>query len=290
MFIVSGSASQELAKKISQITGSNLADLKMKRFPDGECHIKLNSILKGDKVVIVQTTYPDPNLVELLLLLDLANDSLAEEIILVIPYFAYGRQDRAFEDGECISARAIARIVEKSCDSLITVDIHKAEILEQFFNIRAINVSAGRNIAEYLQTLPVPVKPDMIISPDIGCFALAQEVAGILGADSNYLEKKRIDSETVEMKAGEDLDVEGRSIAIVDDIISTGNTIYEAAKFLRDRKASRIEVVCVHGLFLCGDKLSNICDSVASSDTIMSKWSRYSVADSIAAALQLQLH
>ncbi len=288
MFIVSGSASQELAKKISQITGSNLADLKMKRFPDGECHIKLNSILKGNKVAIIQTTYPDPNLVELLLLLDLANDSLAEEIILVIPYFAYGRQDRAFEDGECISARAIARIVEKSCDSLITVDIHKAEILEQFFNIRAINVSASRNIAEYLQTLPVPaVKPDMIISPDIGCFALAQEVAKILGADSNYLEKKRIDSETVEMKAGDDLDVEGRSIAIVDDIISTGNTIYEAAKFLKNRKASRIDVVCVHGLFLSGDRLSNICDSVASSDTIPSKWSRYSVADSIAGALQL---
>ena len=109
MKVVGGSASLFLAKGIAAALGAGLVDVRPQKeagFPDGEQYARLLGDVRRDHVVIVQTTHPDPKIVELFLLQDSARDAAAERITTVIPYFGYARQDRSFESGEAVSARS----------------------------------------------------------------------------------------------------------------------------------------------------------------------------------------
>ena len=136
-------------------------------------------------------------------------------------------------------------------------------------------------IARYLKGRDV----DVILAPDKNAARFAQEVGETLGADWDFLEKTRLDSFTVTMKP-KAMDVRGRHVAIVDDVISTGGTIATAAKMLREQGAKRVVAACVHGVF-AGDALTRLqaCDEVIATDTLLSPATKTSVAPEIAAAL-----
>lgn len=282
MIILSGSSSPKLSAALAEQTGAILGEIESRRFPDNEGYVRILTPLDDQEVVAVSNTYPDERLVETLMICDAVSEFDYNSFTLVIPYYGYARQDKKFQPGEPISARAFARALEIYPDRFISVEIHADSILEWFEEAQAVNVSAVREMAEKLKEVGV----DFVLSPDRGRISTAERVGELTGLPSDYLVKERIDGGTVRMEP-KALDVRDKRVAIVDDIISTGGTIVNAAKELKRLGAGRVIALCTHGLFAANalERLSECCDLVVSSDTLENPTTAFSVAPAVAREL-----
>jgi ribose-phosphate pyrophosphokinase len=285
MLIVGGSASKKLTGNLANELGVDSAEIVSKRFPDDECYVRIMSDPTGEEVVFIQNTYPDPNIIELFLLQDALREYKIKKLITVIPYFGYARQDTKFNEGESISARALAKRIQVGTDAVITVDLHKASIID-WFDIPAQNVSGMPQIGETLKIEGV----DIVVSPDKGAAPLAELTAGVIDCPWDWLEKTRIDSETVKI-APKSIDVEGKCVAIVDDIIATGGTIITASKQLKELGCAKVIAACTHGLYTGGslNRIRGGLDKLISTDTLESESSEVTVAPEIKKAIEFIL-
>ena len=305
MPVVSGSSGRDVAASLAPLLGMQHIELVSRRFPDGEGYVRVPSdaidAVRAEPVVLVSNTYPDSGVVQTVLLLEALADvrkgelsNLKEEepqslddvgpgIYLAIPYFGYSRQDKRFSKGEALSARVIAEILERSCDGIAILDLHEPAVLEGM-DVPMQFVSSMPEIAERLQT---EVSPDFILSPDKGAIARATEVAGLIGCEFSYLEKTRVDARTIE-HTPKDLDVNGKVVAIVDDMISTGGTICRASDALRRQGAVEVHAACTHGLFTGGAilRLASHVDGVHSTDSLPNPRAVVSAAPALARGLK----
>ena len=280
-------------------------ELESRRFPDGEGYVRVPSgaidAVRSEPVVLVSNTYPDSGIVNTVLLLEaiaevrrgnLSNlkgeepqnmEDVGSGVYLAIPYYGYSRQDKRFSKGEAVSARVIADILARGCDGIAILDLHEPAVLKDM-EVPIEFVSSMPEIAELLQT---EVSPDFVLSPDKGAIARATEVAGLIGCDFSYLEKTRIDAHTIE-HTPKDLDVDGKVVAIVDDMISTGGTICRASDALRRQGATEVHAACTHGLFTGGAilRLSNHVDGVHSTDSLPNPRAVVSAAPALARGLK----
>lgn len=279
MFVVGGSASQQLSKELAKCLKAKLARVEIKRFPDDECYVRVDDDLDGEEVFLVQTTWPDRNIVELFLLQDAIKEFDVGSLTTVVPYFGYARQDKQFKPGEPISARALARLIQMNTDEFMTVDVHAPSVIDWFEDVSAKNVPGYPAVGKFLKGKGA----ELILSPDEGRADNAKRVADVVGCDADYLVKERLDGETIQITP-KTLAVKGKKVAIVDDIISTGGTIAKAAEQLKAQGAARIMAVCTHGVF-AGEalkKLRAVCDEICSTDTIENSTTCISVAPEIA--------
>ena len=282
-YIVGGTAAKTVAEDLAKILKARMVDTISKRFPDNELYVRILDNIQGKDVIIVQTTYPDSNIVELFLLQNAIEESGAKSITVVIPYYGYARQDTKFQDGEAISAKALANLISLNADKVITVDPHKEHILD-FFSTSAYSCSAVPEIAKYLDRKEI----DMVLAPDKGAVDRAKKASKIIGCDFDYMEKTRIDGTTVEIKP-KNLDAQNKNVAIIDDIISTGGTMAKSIKELKKQGAKKVFVACTHGLFADNaiKKLSTAgCDEIISTDTIISNYSKVKIAPAITKLIQ----
>ncbi len=279
MYVVGGSASPSLSKELAKSLKAKLAKVEIKRFPDDECYVRIDEDLSDEDVFLVQTSWPDKNIVELLLLQDAIKEFDVSSLTTVVPYFGYARQDKQFKPGEPISARALARLIQMNSDEFVTVDVHAPSVIDWFDGIPAKNVAAYPQIGRHLKSKGV----QLILSPDEGRADNAKRVADVVNCDADYLVKERLDGETVVM-APKSLAVKGKKVAIVDDIISTGSTIIKAAEHLKKQGAAKIFAVCTHGVFAGNaiPKLDAVCDEVCTTDTIENPRTCITVAPEIA--------
>ena len=292
MLVVAGPASPALGRRVAELLEADLASVEWKLFPDGESYIRLPRDLKGERVVIVQSTPPpqDKRLMELFFLVDLVKDLGASEVIAVVPYLAYMRQDKRFMSGEAVSIKVVAKLLESvGVDAVVLVDSH-SKIVCEHFNVDVIEVSAMPLIGEYFAKMKLP--NPFVLAPDAKAFSMIKVVAEKLGAPCDYLKKVR-DRVTGEVKTFfKEVDVEGREVIIVDDIISTGGTIANAARIALDLGASCVYASCTHALLVGGalDKLRKAgVSEVVGTDTIESDFSKVSVAPTIVQALKRNL-
>ena len=268
MKVVAGNASPMLALRIAKTLNLRLAKTTFKKFPDGEIYVKVEDF--DDTNVVVQSLNCNEDVVSLMLLFDALNDT---EVVAVIPYMGYARQDKAFEDGEAISIRAIARLLESYASKVVTVNIHSKDAASHFSKL--IDLDAMPIIGNYFKEQDV-----VMLSPDFGSYERVKVAAKAANCEFDYLEKRRIDAETVEI-APKNLDVEGKDVLIVDDIISTGGTIVEATKILLKNGAKSVKAACVHAVLAnyALNKLYNAgITEVIATDTVERVVSKISVA------------
>lgn len=282
MIVVGGSSSRMLAQDLAKELECRYLQAHTSHFPDGECYVRIEEEGIDDEVMIVQSSHPDQNLVELLLLQDAAMGLGAKRITSVVPYFGYARQDERFKRGEALSAKVMVKMVEMFSRRFITVDVHKPIVLD-WFRGDAYDVHAAPSIGAFFKDSGV----DMVLAPDEGALQRAREVASVIGVEWDYLEKTRLSGEVVRM-APKTLDAKDKNTLIVDDIISTGGTIEAAANQLKIMGAKSVTAVCTHGLFAKGalDRLRKCCNAVYSTNTIEGEVSVISVAQQIAKALR----
>ena len=279
MKVIGGSSSFRLSSALSNELDATLTKTEIKRFPDGEKYVRLLEPLDNEEVILVSNTYPDDRVVETLLLCDAIEEYEYKKFTLVIPYFGYARQDKKFNPGEPISARAIVRAMEVYPDKVLTVDIHADSIIDWFETTEAENVGGTYEMAKKLKEIGV----DFVVSPDEGRIATAEKVGKGVGVPSDYLVKDRIDDHTVKIEP-KSIAVAGKTVAIVDDIISTGGTIITAASELKRLGATKVIAACTHGLFANNalERLAKCCDMVISSDTLENQTTAFSVAPAVA--------
>jgi len=283
MIVIGGSSSRDLAKELAMLLECKCILASSTRFPDGECYTRIEGESLHDDVVIVQNTYPDPNIIEMLLIQDAAKRMGAKSIILVIPYFGYARQDKIFKPGEPESAKVMAKHLGIACDRVITVDIHKEDVLKNF-KCPAKDLKAAGAIAEYFMDKGI----DLVLAPDAGAAARAKDVGERMGLPYDHLEKVRLSGTEVKMAPAK-ADCNGKTILIVDDIIATGGTILAATQQLKAAGAHAVYVACTHGVFT-GDSVQRLTgsqiDGLLSCNTLESKVSNISVAKTVADELR----
>lgn len=251
MIITSLGNSESLAKTIAKRLKVKYSPTTIAAFPDGELYLKFNIDLKGKKLVIIQSfqPHPDMSLFDMIFAAETAKDLGAKKIILVAPYLGYMRQDKRFNPGESISSRIMAKLLNQSVDKLITFDphLHRYKSLKDIFTIPAIKLTANDLIAEYIQK---HFRNEIIIGPDWESYQWAESIAKQIKVEATVLRKTRFSSRHVEEKMIKPISIKGREVIIVDDIISTGHTIAEAAKQARKMGAKTISAIGVHGLFV----------------------------------------
>ena len=288
MKLMMGPSSQGLGRRLSILLSLDLVNFEWKIFPDGESYFRLLSKV-DDSVILVHSLTPpqDKRIVELFFLLKLLSDYRAKDIILVIPYLAYMRQDKRFLDGEIVSVEVLADLLKTfDIDRYVFVDVHSGEVLK-FFGDRAMEVSAFPLIGDFLSKYHL-INP-IVIAPDAKAFKYAETVAKIIGAESDYIVKRRDRSSGAVESELKEFNVGGRDVILVDDIISTGGTMINAIKILKEHGANRVFACCTHGLFI-GNAVINMFNAgvydIISTDTIESYYSRVSAAPAIASAIK----
>ncbi len=288
MIIVPGPASQELGRKIAELLKQKIVPIEFKRFPDGESYIRFDGEVENEDMIIVQTTSPpqNENLVQLLLMADTAKELKAKTITVVVPYFAYARQDQRFRPGEVFSVKTIVTLLQTcGVSKILTVNSHNPAILKTL-QVPIKDLSAIPLLAEHFKNKGF----NRAFSLALGKKGLATAVEAdkVLEGGYGYIstQRDRITGKvTIEEKP---LPVKGRDVIVFDDIISSGGTMVKAVAWAREQGARTVHAACVHPL-LIGDAENKIfqsgADSIVGTDSVPSHISVVSVAPLIAEAL-----
>ncbi len=286
--VISGKSSEDLARKLSRKIKANLVKSEVRVFADGESKITLGGKLSKRKTIVVQSIYPpvDTNLVQALSLISKAKET-SSEVIAVIPYMGYARQDREFLPGEIVTMKVLGKLFKGAgASKIIAVDIHSM-IGFKHFTIKTKNVSAIPDLAQYFKKLSL--NNPLVVSPDQGGKDRAKEFAKNFESEYIALEKKR-DRKTgkVTIKTKNSDEVAGRDLILVDDMISTGGSIIKATQFLKKQKCERVYAACTHAL-LMNDAEKKIRKAgvtrIVSANTIPGKTSVVDVSSTIVKAI-----
>ena len=242
--IFSGTSSRYLAEKICKSLNCPLGNLVVTRFSDGEFAVSYEESIRGRDVFLVQSTFPNSdNLMELLLMIDAAKRASARNIIAVIPYFGWARQDRKDKPRVSIGAKLIADLLMVAgIDRLITMDLH-ADQIQGFFDVPVDHLYASGVILPYLQSLKLDNL--VIASPDVGGSKRANTYAKYLGCPLVLCNKTRARANVVDTMQiiG---DVVGKNVVIVDDMVDTAGTIAKAADIMKEAGALSVRACASH--------------------------------------------
>ena len=242
--VFSGTNTKYLAERICANLGCPLGKLVITKFSDGEFSVSYEESIRGRDVFLVQSTFPNAdNLMELLLMIDAAKRASARNIIAVMPYFGWARQDRKDKPRVSIGAKLVADLLSVAgVNRIITMDLH-ADQIQGFFDVPVDHLYASGVILPYLQSLHLE---DMVIaSPDVGGSKRANTYAKYLGVPIVLCNKTRARANVVESMQiiG---DVNGKNVVVVDDMVDTAGTITKAADVMKAAGAKSVRACASH--------------------------------------------
>ncbi|MGA8261451.1 MAG: ribose-phosphate diphosphokinase [Arenicellales bacterium] len=276
------------SKKLAAELGVPCELVDIHRFPDGESRVRLPIGLPPHVVFCRSLNQPNDKLVELTLAAGTARELGARRLTLVAPYLCYMRQDTAFEPGEAVSQAIVGRWLGGLFDRVITVDphLHRTATLDKALpDTEAIALSAAPLMADYVRGLPdVPV----LVAPDGEAEQWVAQIARLSGAAFSVATKQRRGDRDVSVEL-DDGKLEHRVAVLVDDIISTGETMAAAVRLARSAGAREIHCLVTHPLF-CEGALERLTEAgahtIISSDSISHDTNRLRLAPLIAPAVR----
>jgi len=246
--VFSGSSNQDLTERICAYLGRPVSKATLGRFSDGEIHVEIEENVRGMDCFIVQSTCPPVNdhLMELLIIIDAMRRASARRITAVIPYFAYARQDRKDQPRVPITAKLVANLIEAAgADRVLAMDLH-ADQIQGFFDVPVDHLMAMPVFIDFFKRKKL--KNVAVASADVGGIKGAWHLAEKIKAPLAIVDKRRMGAVQTEVMnvIG---DVEGKTLIIPDDMITSGSTIAEAAKALKKRGAGDIYACVTHPIF-----------------------------------------
>lgn len=277
----------DAALRLADAAGMKPAAIDRHRFPDGELKLRLPPALPGRVVLLRTLAQPNEKLVELLLAARTARALGARHLTLVAPYLAYMRQDIAFSPGEAVSQRIIGQFLASLFDAIVTVDphLHRIAALQEAVPVRQAVVLSGAPLLGEL--IAQRRSHALLIGPDGESVQWVAQAAARHGLDHAVCQKLRHGDTAVDIVLPP-VNVQGRAVVLLDDVLSSGHTVARAAQLLRAAGAASVDVAVTHALF-AGDALQVIRDAgvaeVWSTDCIAHPSNAVSVAPAIAGAL-----
>jgi ribose-phosphate pyrophosphokinase len=271
MLILALPGGRDLATGLARELRCEAAELALHRFPDGEVLVRIDAPVDGRCVVLAGSLdQPDACTLPLLFAADAARELGAAQVGLAAPYLAYMRQDQRFHPGEAVTSRSYARLLSASLDFLVTVDphLHRWHNLDEIYPIRTCAVAAAPAIAAWVRA---NVASPLLVGPDQESAQWVTEVARLTAAPWTVLSKTRHGDRAVEVTLDGGGPWVGRTPVLLDDIISTGETLIAAAGALRQAGMAAPVCIGVHALFdtdtltrLLGSGMARVvtCDTV----------------------------
>lgn len=268
--VFAGNSNRALAQAIMSVLEAPLGRAIVGSWQDGESRVKLEENVRGSDVFVIQSMCQpvNQNLMELLFMLDAVRRASAARATAVIPYYAYARQEKKTTGREPISAKVVANLLASAgANRVLTLDLH-APAIEGFFDIPVDHLRATPNLAAHFRRLGT--SDLVVVSPDSGGVGRAEEFRQRAGGSLAIISKQHPGPEVTEVMEMVG-DVDGRNAVIVDDMISTGETLVQASQMLLARGARSVRAVAVHGVF-AGTALAQIeaspIEKVSVTDTI----------------------
>ncbi len=249
MKIFTGNSHPQLAQDIASYVGVPLGECEVFKFSNDNTFVKfLENVRQKDVFLIQPISKPvNDHLMELWIMIDAARRSSAGRITVVIPYYAYGRTDKKDQPRVAITARLIADFISVAgADRVLTIDLHAGQI-QGFFNIPLDELSALRMLANRFREKGLS---DVVVTAtDAGAGKRAREVADVLDAPIAFVDKERRDN-SEKAEAGNLVgDVRGKIALLIDEEISTGGTVVEAANVLLAHGATEVYCGATHAVF-----------------------------------------
>jgi ribose-phosphate pyrophosphokinase len=245
--IFAGRHSRVLAERMCRHLDIPLGEARTITFPDGELLVKLEEDVRGrDCFVVLSTCDPvNDNIMELLIFIDCLKRASASRVTVVTPYFGYARQDRKDEGRVPITAKLVANLITAAgADRVLALDLHAAQI-QGFFDLPVDHLSATPVFLEYFNSIRDELGDLCLVSPDVGNVKVAEAFANLLGGDLAIINKQRLSGSqvtTVNLIGT----VQGKSVLMFDDMITTGGTVCEAARLVMERGARQVIAAATH--------------------------------------------
>jgi len=238
--------SKKLAENIAKHYGTSLGNVITSTYSDGEFQPSFEESVRGSRVFIIGSTFPNSDhLMEMLLMIDAAKRSSAKHVTAVLPYFGWARQDRKDKPRVPIAAKLVAKMLETAgATRIITMDLH-ADQIQGFFEKPVDHLFASTIFLPYVQSLNL--KNLSIASPDMGGSKRAYAYSKFLKSDVVICYKQR---EKANVISHMELigDVKGKNVVLVDDMVDTAGTLTKAADVMMERGALSVRAICTHAL------------------------------------------
>ncbi|MDP2061095.1 MAG: ribose-phosphate pyrophosphokinase [Flavobacteriaceae bacterium] len=251
--------SVEIAEKIATAYGEPLGKVSVATFSDGEFQPSFEESIRGGRVFLIGSTFPNSdNLMELLLMIDAAKRASARHITAVMPYFGWARQDRKDKPRVPIAAKMVANLLQAAgATRIITMDLH-ADQIQGFFEKPVDHLFASTLFLPYLKKMNL--ENLSIASPDMGGSKRAYAYSKFLECDVLVCYKQRKKANVISHMEliGE---VTGKDVVLVDDMVDTAGTLVKAAEVMMEKGATSVRAICTHPL-LSGNATQRIEDSL----------------------------
>ena len=251
LMVFSGRAYPELAEEVAEMLGTGLVPTAAYDFANSEIYVRFEESVRGSDAFVIQSHTAPVNewIMEHLIMVDALKRASAKRITVVMPFYAYARQDKKHRGREPISARLMADLFKTAgADRLIAVDLHTAQI-QGFFDGPVDHLMALPILSGYVRERYGHERL-AVVSPDAGRIKVAEQWSDRLdGAPLAFIHKTRDVHRPNESVANRVVgDVTDRICVLVDDMIDTGGTIVKATEALMNDGAAGVVIAATHAI------------------------------------------
>lgn len=271
----SGQSHPVMAREIARHVNVPLDPTYFDRYSNDNLHVQLGASVRGRAVYIIQSlvTPVSDHLMEMLMMLDIAQSAGAREIHAVIPYFSYARSDKKDAPRISITARLIADLLQTAgATHVMTMTLHSPQV-HGFFSIPTDPLTARPLFVRHFREQQLKPAETIVIAPDMGRATAATRFAAHLGLPVAAAEKRRVSDDKVKMSDSILLQTKKKRLALIyDDEIATGSTVLELLNILRESPIQEVILICTHGVFtkdaLCRLAGMPVVREIVATDTV----------------------